>query len=428
MSDTDNLGSGSSSSRDATARHDSDPTSEVLLDHKTPATKIGFFRTWFATSADLRPTPGSDTVKWGIHWYTPVTIVGLLLLGIASASGHHLFYSQLHRTPVGDFNRQRWVFWIGSSLGFLTKVSFTAVLGISRSQSVWVTLRRESMTIGGIDALFGAGTNPTCFINFNMLRKAKFATAIALMMWMFPLTAILTPGTISVKTVPHPSTHPCTVRTLRFPFDQDSTAKVQITGAGVEGVKIYYVGTWNIEKTMYWDTQVERVYTLASYGGNIRRAPDLSSSTNQLPSDIALAPICDQHCTYTVQFLGPSLSCTNITTWSTTEIPWSNALDFICTNEYRGERSRETHTTPIGANTPTPTAVQCRSSITRYTVQQVIENLRFNAPKILAAETSPQIVPPAEYPDPKYIPNAILRHIVFNTLHGNVTAGFSSEM
>jgi len=38
----------------------------------------------------------------GIHWVAPVTMLGSLLLAVALACGHHLFYARLDKTAVGS--------------------------------------------------------------------------------------------------------------------------------------------------------------------------------------------------------------------------------------------------------------------------------------------------------------------------------------
>lgn len=231
--------------------HYPDPSREPLLEQKTVSTKSRFLRTWLATSADLRPTLDSDAVKWGIHWYTPVSIVLLLLLGIMGATAHHGFYRQLHGKIVGDEDQQRRVIWIGTSMGFLAKMSFTAVLAISRTQWVWATLRKKSMALGGIDALFGVSLDPTFFANVNMLRHAKFATVMAIIMWMFPLTVLLSPGAVSVHTIPQTSTVPYTVRSIQFQFDPNPTASLLIDNTFAKRIDVFSTGHWVFAEAPY---------------------------------------------------------------------------------------------------------------------------------------------------------------------------------
>lgn len=88
-----------------------------------------------------------------------------------------------------------------------------------------MTLRKRFITAAGIDALFGVTLDPTYFKNFDMTRRAKLATFMAVVIWAYPLTAILTPGTIPVQTVAQINQVPCTVQTPAFEFDTASKAQ-----------------------------------------------------------------------------------------------------------------------------------------------------------------------------------------------------------
>lgn len=427
MSDIGDPASRSTDYKDPSRHQHPNPAAEQLIESRSPAAKNGFFRTWFATSADLRPTPHSDAVKWGIHWYTPVTLVLLFLLGIGSAMGHHFLFNFLHDSPAGDTGRQQWVSWIGSSFGFLTKVGFTSVLGISRTQWIWVTLRKKSLTLGGIDALFGVSSDPTLFVNMNMLRNAKFATFMAAMMWTFPLTAILSQGSMSVIIVPETSILNCTVPTLVFSFDQNSTAIPLLNSGAGEPIQEHSMGMWDVAVPpagpgLVWSAIVGRVFTWSSYSGTIKRAPNLSPANNDNSSDITLSQICGDNCTYTVQFLGPALTCTNVSSWLDEDFQRNDPLDFMRGAEYRGEITEVNRMLLVGVNKTTLSIVQCQKSIVQYTVQQVIQDRLFDQPRILSVQqtqyTVPQTVP--VYPDSTYLANEVLLENLYKTLSGEV--------
>lgn len=401
------------------------PSWEPLLEHKALTTKSGFFRTWFATTADLRPTPDSEEVKWGIHWYTPVTIVFLLLLGLVSAAAHHVFYQQLHGKTVGDEDQQRRVFWIGSSLGFLAKVSFTAVLAISRTQWVWATLRKKSMTLGGIDALFGVSSDPTFFANLNMLRRAKFATLMAIMMWVLPLTAILSPGTISVKTMLQTSTLPCTVQSIRFPFDPNPTASLLMHSTVAKRMTVFTTGQWyatmpSSVPRVIWAREIDTLLALlTSYNMLAYPRPSLPP-IDPTPSEIILEQICDYNCSYTVKFLGPALACSSAGSLYP-DFPWLNPRDFLRGADYRAEMHKN-NAIVIGVNTTPPTVIHCRKAIAQYTVRQVIQKHRFDQPIIVAVEQTQYIPQGAPvYPDTTYVACQVLLFNVGQVILGSVS-------
>lgn len=242
-----------------------DPGSDVdeIHDRTHPAQPYGILRTWLASSADLRSTANTNDVQWGIHWSTPASVILLFILGTTSAIGHHLHYDALHGTKVGTEAQQRWAFCIGSGLSFFTKVTLTAALGLSRTQWVWLTLRKKWLTLRGIDAVFSVTSDPTYFLNTLMLKRAKAATIIAITMWMIPIAAILTPGTISVDRFPETTDIPCSVGSLQFPFDHNSTAILQAGSDLAPYLPIVHIAEWYDD--LFKDAGPAKAGTMVTY-------------------------------------------------------------------------------------------------------------------------------------------------------------------
>lgn len=369
--------------------HESPPPSGTR-----PVREYGFIRTWLATSTDLRSTSDPTNVEWGIHWYTPVSIILLLLVGTATAIAHHVFYSLLHDTVVGDEVRQRWTSWIGSGLSFLTKVTLTAALGISRTQWVWLTLRRKWFTLEGIDALFGIISDPALFLNWRMMKQAKIATIMAVGMWMIPLAAILTPGTIAVRTVPRTETVSCSVPSFMFGYDDNSPGKIQAWTAGQKDVVplsfIFFTtpdgqgfGMGTTADDWIFQTII-RSMTLPVYTGTITHLDTLPSVS--LNSRNTLGAKCGANCTYTIEFVAPAIACTPMIAWSKTR--WPSWEEYIGRRFYRAERLSESTAFIVGALLPlSGSAVfTCTESLAHYTVQHIIEERHFLEPVITKVE------------------------------------------
>lgn len=345
-----------------------------------------------------------------------------------------MFYRTLHGSRVGDEARQRWVFWIGSSLSFLTKVSLSAVLGVSRTQWVWLTLRTKWITMGGIDALFGVSSNPTFFANLNMLRRAKVATVMAIVMWINPLAAILTPGTISVETTTHINTVPCTVRSMVFLFERNPIA-INLSNTGVgNNVQILSTGAWSDApipeyRTATLSTPPLRAYIRSAYTGIIAHPRDLGPDT--LLTDTTLPQRCGNNCTYIVKFLAPSIKCNEFTTWR--DVRWKTPVEFMRGTIFRTQLALGgilVGINKLNNRSRIPFIVLCRKSIVGYTVQQVILNRRFLEPVIVEAVHQynlpvPQTTP--QYPELTYLANENLFILVVKTLNGNITIGESIE-
>lgn len=421
--------------RDPLSREPDDPTIPLASNYadKSPhgtrsVEKLGFFRTWFATSTDLHRSADPTEVQWGIYWLTPGSIILCLIVGIAASIGHHSFYSALHHTTVGNEQRQRWTLWIGSGLSFLSKVMLTAALGTSRTQWVWLTLRKKWLTLNGIDAVFGVTSDPTFFITPIMLKRAKVVTIMAIAMWMLPFAAILTPGTISVGSFPNTETIPCSVQSLRFPFDHNSTATILAGSDVAKDLPVINVGNWYhdyLVSAPYASTpqEVLRSFKVSAYTGTIGTVVDLTSVGSH--SITTLSEKCGANCTYTVDFLGPAVTCAEFTSWST--VRWDNASQFIGSTFYFASGYlNESNYFLVGVlSNKMPLIFKCESSAARYTVQHVIEERHFRVPVISKVEpiTLSGLQQKPIYPDKTYLANNSLFVTLYALMMGYGQAG-----
>jgi len=105
-----------------------------------------------------------------------------MLVGIAFALAHHLYYNSLNGEPVTGTS-QEWAVRIGTGLAFLTKAFLIASAAISYHQHYWRVLRTRPVSVQSIDDIMGLLANPTCFFNLEVVRKAWSSALIALAIW-----------------------------------------------------------------------------------------------------------------------------------------------------------------------------------------------------------------------------------------------------
>jgi ABC-type maltose transport system permease subunit len=72
---------------------------------------------------------------------------------------------------------------MGTGLNNLNLFFLNSANGIVLTQSIWWTVKRHALSIGGLDNLFALSTDITGFINVEVLRKAKIAIPIAFIFW-----------------------------------------------------------------------------------------------------------------------------------------------------------------------------------------------------------------------------------------------------
>lgn len=276
-----------------------------------------------------------------------MTALSLFLVGLSCAIGQHVFYSMKHGTLA---ERQEWTIRIGTGLAYLLGFSMAALVGISRDQWVWRTLRTRFFPLRSIDALFGVTTNVFCFLDFTMVWHAKVSTLLAALKWLFPLVTIFTPSTISVVSMPFPSQFPCEVPTLSFfptiqtssnpatvhregGHDLDYGRKPNDTGVntnlgrratritstpdfdyGAYADRTVFIGSQSVQidtevksDDCYTSPEVLRYFRMSAYSGEV-------ISPQLLDSNYVISEECSVNCTYSYRFVGPSISCTELKT------------------------------------------------------------------------------------------------------------------
>ncbi|MCJ1465827.1 hypothetical protein MMC07_004446 [Pseudocyphellaria aurata] len=136
-----------------------------------------------------------------IHWVAPVTMIAFFVSGVSFAAGHHAYYSSLDGTVVRDNESQQWAIRFGSAFAFLVEVPLVAAVSIAQTQRVWTTLEKKPVSIGGIDSVIAATRDVGSLISWEMWSKAKLASLLALLCWCLPLSALVTPATLTVQAV-----------------------------------------------------------------------------------------------------------------------------------------------------------------------------------------------------------------------------------
>ena len=139
--------------------------------------------------------------EFKIHWVAPVGMIAFFFSGVAFALGHHAYYSSLNDTEVRDDESQQWAIRFGTAFAFLVEVPLTAAVSITQTQRAWTTVEKKPVSIGGINSIFAATRDLGSLVNWGMLSRAKLASLLALICWCLPLSAVVTPATLTVQSV-----------------------------------------------------------------------------------------------------------------------------------------------------------------------------------------------------------------------------------
>jgi hypothetical protein len=209
------------------------------------------------------------------HELTLILMTGSLLSGLALAFGHHLFYDYLNNRIVQSQDQQEWFLRIGTGMAFLARALLSAAIGIAYVQILWRTLRSKSVTINGIDSLFGVSHNAWDLTTLELWTAAPALTIVAVIAWVLPLIAVITPATLSIEISSQPNI--TTVNSLIPDIDYD---------------KGLWFGEWRLNRTVVHTTHISKILLPVATLGSILNIP---------------APF--PNSSYSVEFYGPSISC-----------------------------------------------------------------------------------------------------------------------
>lgn len=105
---------------------------------------------------------------------------GMFSVGVICAGAHHIFYNHLDGMPADN---QMKMVRIGGLLSYGSKASLLAAVIFAYKQQAWVTARRKVLRLRSIDSLFAAITEPLALLNWEFIKMAKVAVALAVLVW-----------------------------------------------------------------------------------------------------------------------------------------------------------------------------------------------------------------------------------------------------
>ncbi|KAK3943289.1 hypothetical protein QBC46DRAFT_282316 [Diplogelasinospora grovesii] len=244
--------------------------------------------------------------SWSMYW--------LLFLGIVFAASHHALYSHLHGTPATD---QLTMMRYGTTLAYISKSFMVSAVVFAYRQQIWATLKRKSLEVRTIDSMFAAVDDLTALGSLEFAKKAKVAMGLAAAAWLFPLTVILTPATLTVAPLLETNVTRCpSIRTLNFEAEKTKNWR---QSNRMNDFPELSVSLWNctlpdsggittpFNDTFfdYWtgsSSQTDMMSTLSAY------------ATKVIPRDNVSIDTCGAgwNCSYTISFVGPGYKCAEV--------------------------------------------------------------------------------------------------------------------
>lgn len=225
-----------------------------------------------------------------VHWRAPLVIVSSFVIAVILASAHHILYHFLDGTKVNDkVVVQQTILASGTTLAFLFRACLLVGLGVTYCQVFWWSIRRSPVELSSLDSLGGLLYSVFELRNFYALLACPALAALALLMWLLPLTAIIPPATLAVGTASKLSTD------MRLPYAPD-----------YEGQALAKFSNGHVMHMISEITMTKWYFSWYGYPTNQLLKTTLSSAYQGAVLDMDYA---EANATYETQFYGPSVKC-----------------------------------------------------------------------------------------------------------------------
>ncbi|KAL2267404.1 hypothetical protein VTJ83DRAFT_4681 [Remersonia thermophila] len=236
---------------------------------------------------------------------------GMFLLGLGCALGHHAFYSYLDGKPANDQVR---MVRFGGFLAYAAKACFVGAVVYAYRQQIWVTVINKVLTLRTIDSLFAAAYEPKALMNWDFISNARVAAGLAMLVWLFPMTVILTPATLTVAPRVEVQQGLCPgVRTLNF---ESEGAKNWRNLERINGYRVVSLSLYNStvkdshHLTEPFNSTFFDYYTGSSLPVDLVAAQSVLTGA-VIPRRHATLETCGGgwNCSYQITFVAPAYKC-----------------------------------------------------------------------------------------------------------------------
>lgn len=229
----------------------------------------------------------------------------LLAGGALFATAHFLYYHFTSGHAVlATHLSQEWTIRIGTAFALLTKTCWTVAILVAHAQQVWRTVEQPGKRLDAatVDALFAVASDFTKFRHMSMMRRARIATTMALIVWCLPLSAVITPATLTV--VPAASVGWSVSADVPMVDFTNATKFAELATCTPDVCGVQAIGDSNFAVQFRYPNAQTVVQTTATLsGGRIQQmAPAYLNST------------------YSISFFGPAILCTKADSATVEEI------------------------------------------------------------------------------------------------------------
>lgn len=280
----------------------------------------------------------SKNSAWKIGWMTPLIIMGCYVFAILTAVAHYIYCRFLHQRTVADTIPQSWASAVSITFARVFSLSLVGSASPAFTQLLWWFLRRRSLSLKHIDAMFSLNSSPLKLYILGVLRAVPVLWLFALVFPLIPVATIFPPGSLVVDMIP-PSQS--TTVSLRVP-NLDLNYRGNGTFADLEKYGMWITATDGVPGYVCPFTYPLRTHKLfpPSIDLFFGRSPKLQYNAigvNVLLGNgyLTRSSPCGANCTYDLTFEAPSFHCEDVPNVTFKEVEGRVLGDYPTTNQGR---------------------------------------------------------------------------------------------
>ena len=123
------------------------------------------------------------SLRWKSLRAQPGLMIEFALGGIVTSLGHHFYYVFRNGKTVASAQEQQWTSRLGTAFAFITIAFLRAAISGAYDQYIWTVVQRKGLSVEGLDRMFSLSSDPTGFLDRELLRKTKSVLLIASIFW-----------------------------------------------------------------------------------------------------------------------------------------------------------------------------------------------------------------------------------------------------
>lgn len=132
---------------------------------------------------------------------TPALMIAFYLIAVATAVGHFLYCLFLNSRTVAETIPQTWNNAISVTFAHLFSATLAASASTAFTQLLWWFLRRRSLSLAKVDALFALNSSATNLYRLSILKAVPVLWFFGLVIPLISVATIFPPGSLVIRQI-----------------------------------------------------------------------------------------------------------------------------------------------------------------------------------------------------------------------------------